>query len=247
MALRIEQLEAREAAFEAEEPMRTFALDKRELALEQRELAIEQKIENLLQREGELRYLESVLAKEELDIAERRWTLNARRDEPAGEMAKVFEALTIAGKENIESSEVSENLSQSVAGTVFFGSESEEAAWLKVRMKEMKRRLLKLSTTVKMEGNSDRDVLALAAHADDLREHLRVMRLKADLAGVMKLVNEVATDVASMEAKGVETEAEDKKQVRDSDVTELSLALRFKQLEVREAELRAKEQELTPK
>jgi hypothetical protein len=49
----------------------------------------------------------------------------------------------------------------------------------------------------------DDEVAALAARADDLREHLCAMRLKADLANVMRMVDQVVVDVAHLEANGL--------------------------------------------
>ena len=118
-------------------------------------------------------------------------------------------------------------------------SVDEEVAWLSARMKEIKQRLelITLSSTAEAgvvsalpeatetvqeaaekreateeEGRTvvDGEVATLAARADDLREHLRAMQLKADLAGVTRMVDEVAADVSRMQAAGVATlESED--------------------------------------
>lgn len=205
LAQRVDELEARETELENEEPSRKLALEKRELALQQRELAIEQKMKSLSFREKELRSTENALAREEIELAERRWMLQARRDKPVGEMAKVFEALREGEKENREFLKLDSVPSRNVENTGdiagIFLSDHDEAAWLKTRIEELKSRLSVVTSTVQKEDLSNADVLVLAAHAADLREHLRTMRIKVDLAGVMQMVNEVAAEVANMEAK----------------------------------------------
>lgn len=229
LAEHLKDLEAREAALNQR---------KKDIAAElQYELAMElekvtkHEAEVLARRdalEAEVKTREDALARREILIAEREWTLRAKEDRPKGVMGEVFANLEALGKENDKNVQTNrthlDNTSTSamplfVENQLFVGSVAEETAWLNARIDEMQKRLAVINPPApvrlprppnlrpRRHQHKDPELRVLADQAEDLRQHLHAARLKTDLASIMKKVDEAVADVAEMNARGEAEEA----------------------------------------
>ena len=178
--------------------------------------------------DAEVKQREDALARREILVAEREWTLKAKEDAPKGVMGKVFENLEALGKENDKNVQTNrthlDNTSTSgmplfVENALFVGTVDEEVAWLNARIVEMQKRISVIAPPApvraprppklrpRRHAETDPDLRALADRAEDLREHLSAARLKNDLASIMKKVDEAVADVNQMHARGEQQEA----------------------------------------
>ena len=179
--------------------------------------------------DAEVKQREDALARREILVAEREWTLKAKEDAPKGVMGKVFENLEALGKENdknvqtnrthLDNTSATSGMPLFVENALFVGTVAEEVAWLNARIDDMQKRILAIDPPAppraprppklrpKRHAETDPDLRALADQAEDLREHLSAARLKNDLASIMKKVDEAVADVNQMHARGEQQEA----------------------------------------
>ena len=177
--------------------------------------------------DAEVKQREDALARREILVAEREWTLKAKEDAPKGVMGKVFENLEALGKENdknvqtnrthLDNASATSGMPLFVENALFVGTVAEEVAWLNARIDDMQKRIRAIDppapprrgrpSCAPSGTRKPTPTCALADQAEDLREHLSAARLKNDLASIMKKVDEAVADVNQMHARGEQQEA----------------------------------------
>jgi len=163
---------------------------------------------------------EEALAKRELIISEREWTLRAKEDEPKGEMAKVYGALNLNSSERYFDSITKAEPPSRISGLGGGGSiatrdrmaahESRKPAGVKNDLEsriEQHDALLTNDNSFYKAPQTDSELADLAAKANDLRRHLAAARLSADLNRVKKLVDETANGVMSLDVRCEQNES----------------------------------------
>ena len=101
--------------------------------------------------DAEVKQREDALARREILVAEREWTLKAKEDAPKGVMGKVFENLEALGKENdknvqtnrthLDNASATSGMPLFVENALFVGTVAEEVAWLNARIDDMQKRI----------------------------------------------------------------------------------------------------------
>lgn len=169
--------------------------------------------------EVELRKREEALAKRELNISEREWTLRAKEDQPKGEMAKVYGALNLRSSDRPVDRVTAAGLKSGISAVVCASTSTPENSASESREQaragylsglrgndEVDNYVLADGSLIHKAPQLDSDLTDLVAKADDLRRHLAAARLSADLDRVMKMIDETVSNVMELNVKHEQNE-----------------------------------------
>ena len=145
---------------------------------------------------------EKALAKRELTLSEREWTLRANEDEPKGVMAKVFSALETDSPRLSSFRAPSGVQCDTEASTFEEGTRVVETGMrVNSKLSGVDFRRVTNSNSGLETHRKDKDLNDLKSRADDLRGHLSVIRLNADLNQATVLVDEAVRNVVELHAR----------------------------------------------
>ena len=145
---------------------------------------------------------EKALAKRELTLSEREWTLRANEDEPKGVMAKVFSALETDSPRLSSFRAPSGAQCDTEASTFEEGTRVVETGMrVNSKLSGVDFRRVTNSNSGLETHRKDKDLNDFKSRADDLRGHLSVIRLNADLNQVTVLVDEAVRNVVELHAR----------------------------------------------